>query len=313
MRIRFYVSHGPGREIKDRVWNIASALDDAARLFGDEFETVHNALFDGPAEGVDVACTWGVVGNAKAIIAGYTASGKRALMFDKALIRRLGNERQGHFRVGIDGPAPLKYLMRTLRSWERWEAQRVAVKPRQIVPSSAGRAAILFAGSSQKYCDFYGLGDANDYAESVFDRIREITKKTPLVYRPKPSWPGAREIAGTKLSGQPQPDGTAGRTLLRELKATGVLITHGSAAAVEAIVSGVPVIALGPCAASPVAIQALDDAGLQNLESLYFPSDAARFHWLCNLAWCQWTEAELRSGEAWAFLRGELAATSSGI
>jgi len=213
--------------VKDRVWNVAGALEDAARLFGDELETVHNALFDGPADDVDVACTWGVVGNAKAIVAGYLGAGKRALMFDKALIRRLGNERQGHFRVGIDGPSPLKYLMRTLKAGSA--GRRIASPSSRAISCRQHRPRRdPLRRQLAEILRFLRPRDANDYAERVFDQIREITKKTPLVYRPKPSWPGAREIAGTRLSARPLQTVPPGASLMRELKESNVLITHGS-------------------------------------------------------------------------------------
>jgi predicted small metal-binding protein len=295
VKIRFYISVGlDGVTYKDRVLAVADALKDGAAAFGDEVEFIHNGAFDKPAEDVDVACTWGVMGNSREIVEGYLAAGKRVLMFDKALIRRLGNERQGHFRVGMDGASPLKYMMRTIKNFERWERLRIEIQPRQDLER---KASIVYCGSSQKYCDFYGLGDANDYAEKVFKDIQEHVRKSHFVYRPKPSWQGARMIEGTRFSG-------ADENLIRLLKSALVLVTHGSAASVEAIISGVPVISLGPSPAWPVANHALED-----IRNLFFASDNARFQWASSVAWCQWTADELRSGEAWQFLKGELEAT----
>ncbi|OFX02444.1 MAG: hypothetical protein A3E78_11000 [Alphaproteobacteria bacterium RIFCSPHIGHO2_12_FULL_63_12] len=296
LRIRFYVSIDSSGQMKERVLSVAKSLRDGARAFGDEVKFVHNGDFSTPGEDVDVACCWGIIGNSSEIVSAYLTAGKRVLMFDKALIRRLGNERQGHFRVGIDGPSPIKYLMRTQKSWERWESHRIEMKPRQMLEK---RGTIVFCGSSQKYCDFYGLGDANDYAEGLFNQVRDKLCKADLIYRPKPSWPGFRQIQGTKHSGPTQ-------NLLQLLKSAHVLITHGSAAAIEAIVSGVPAITLGPCAAHPVAGHSI----AENIMDPFFVSDEARWQWACQLAWCQFTADELRSGEAWQFLKGELEATA---
>lgn len=296
MKLRFYASVGlDGITIKDRVKVVAEALKVGAKNLGDEVEIVHNGEYSTPAEDVDVACCWGIMGNAKDIVSGYRDAGKRVLMFDKAMIRRLGNDRQGHYRVGMDGPSPLKYLMRTFKSWERWEEHRIDLRPRQI---DRLKGSILFAGSSQKYCDFYNLGNANDYAESVFNRAREVRRKTRLVYRPKPSWPGFREIAGTTLSGSDE-------SLMQALSKADLLITHGSAAAFEAIVSGIPAITLGPGVTRPVSSDKVED-----INDPPFPSVDARFHYCCQVAWAQWTAEELASGEAWSFLREELRATA---
>jgi hypothetical protein len=258
MLIRFYVSLN-----KERVWELAGALQTGAGLFGDRVEIVHNGEFAGPHLDVDVACCFGVFGNAKEIVRSYVGANKRVLMFDKALIRRMGAERYGHYRIGLDGSSPLKYLMRETRSFERWEAHGITLKPRQELTR---RGEIVFCGSTQKYCDFHGLGEANDYAEGVFEATRKVSHKFFLVYRPKPSWAGAREIAGTRFS-----DGTG--TLLKLLRNAHCLITHGSAAAVEAVVSGVPAITLGPCVARPVASHSIDE-----LLNPFFPSDTARWH-----------------------------------
>jgi hypothetical protein len=126
--------------------------------------------------------------------------------------------------------------------------------------------------------------------------VRNISSKALMIYRPKPSWQMARNIVGTEMSD--------GKTPLKsELSRSTVLITHGSAAAVEAIVHGVPVITLGPCSAQFVANQIIDN---KNLLDPYFPSDQARWSWLCNLAYCQWAQEELQSGEAWGFIRNEI-------
>lgn len=294
MLIRFYTSVGADRTPKERVFRLAEAMKDGAKAFGDTVEILHNADFAGPAPEVDVACCWGIVGNARAIVDAYTATGKRVLQFDKALIRRLGGER-GYLRVGLDGPSPVKYLMRAPRAFDRWEAHRIELKPRQ---PREGRPVIAFAGSSQKNCTFFGLGDANDYAEMVLGRCRDIFKKAELVYRPKPTWSGFRALPMARLSRPPE-------ELAELLQAANVLITHNSSAAIEAVVLGVPAITLGPCAAQFVSAKSVDD-----IRDPYFPSDHARFQWACNLAYCQWTTEEMASGEAWAFLRTEIQHTS---
>ncbi len=300
MLIRFYIPFGDSPDsdrIKERVRGLATSLGEGVKQWGDEIELVHNGLYSHPHPDVDVACCWGIKGNAPQIMKDYVKAGKRTLLFDKAFIRKMAATRWGHYRVGMDGPSPLKYLMREYRNFDRWESHRIAVKPKQVLQLTKGRGSIVYAGSSQKYCDYYVLGDANDYAEDVFRQVNNVAKKYKLVYRPKPSWTGYREIEGTFYSGP-------GETLDDLLGKAYALVTHGSAAAVEALVHGVPAITLGPCIAKPVA-----NLDFNNLNNLYFPAEEARYHWLCNVAYCQWTELELKSGEAWRFLRRELEAT----
>src|SRR6266446_3854929 len=295
MRVKFYASQRPDKdEIKHQAYSISSALAEATKLYNDDFEVVHNATFDGVEYDVDVACIWGLMGNAPQIVSQYTLRGRHVIMFDKALIRHLGPGGHGTFRVGIDGPSPVKYMMRINRNFDRFEKKRIKLQPR--VQTSIIRPKVLYCGSSQKYCDFYDLGEANAYAESVFQEMRAIATKISIVYRPKPSWQGAREIDGSEMS-------NSTHSLSRELGRSNLLVTHGSAAAVEAIVAGIPIVTLGPCAAQFVANTILDNNAIHDP---YFPSDQARWQWMCNLSYCQWNEEELRSGEAWGFIRNEI-------
>ncbi|MEE9611183.1 MAG: hypothetical protein V3W19_08020 [Desulfatiglandales bacterium] len=71
------------------------------------------------------------------------------------------------------------------------------------------------------------------------------------------------------------------------------LVTHSSNAGVDAVVSGVPVIALGHSACLPVSWD------IEDIESPHWP---AREQWTWNLASNQWTLEEMRSGEAWKML-----------
>jgi hypothetical protein len=233
------------------------------------------------------------MGNATDIVNQYVNHNKRAIIFDKGLLRHMGVG--GHYRVGLDGPTPIKYMMRVPRSFERFERRRVGLKPR-ISYKSILRQRVLYCGSSQKYCNYYKLGDANEYAENVFRQVKAIGKKIGMVYRPKPSWQGAREIQDTEFS-------HGKKTLGAELEKCNLLITHGSAAAVEAIVAGVPAITLGPCAAQFVSNHSITN---ETIHDPFFPSDQARWQWLCNLAYCQWNEEEMQSGETWGFIRNEI-------
>jgi hypothetical protein len=293
VRVKFYTSQTAEGGEKRYPQAITSGLREATKIYNDDFEVVHNETFDDVDYDVDVACTFGLMGNVPEIVSAYVNRGKHAIMFDKALFRHLGGGSHSTFRVGIDGPSPVKYIMRTSRNFDRFERRRIQLFPRKEMH---GRPKVVYCGSSQKYCDFYKLGDANEYALDVFRQMREVSSKAIFVYRPKPSWQGGRELPDTIYS-----DRTRG--LAAELDRCNLLVTHGSAAAVEAIVAGIPIITLGPCASQFVANRTIDN---ESILDPYFPSDNARWTWLCNLAYCQWDQDEIRSGEAWGFIRNEI-------
>jgi hypothetical protein len=84
------------------------------------------------------------------------------------------------------------------------------------------------------------------------------------------------------------------RTLDADLVNAHALITWSSAAAVMAVLAGVPVVTMGPCAAAPMA------GDIADVEDLPHPERDA---WAGVLADHQWTLDEMRAGMAWEALR----------
>lgn len=83
-------------------------------------------------------------------------------------------------------------------------------------------------------------------------------------------------------------------TLRDDLEGAAALVTYSSAAAITAVLAGVPAVCMGPCAARPVSIDIAD------IES---PQYAERAQWAGVLADRQWTLEELRAGAAWKVLQ----------
>lgn len=90
--------------------------------------------------------------------------------------------------------------------------------------------------------------------------------------------------------------GKLAATLEHDLKGAHALITHSSAAAITAILSGVPAICTGQCAATPMA------GTLRDVQWPPMPSYEARWHWASVLADAQWTPHEMSNGTAWRML-----------
>jgi len=77
------------------------------------------------------------------------------------------------------------------------------------------------------------------------------------------------------------------------------LITYSSIAAGEAILHGKPAITLGPNAAAAVC-----SASISEIEKIKTPSLDEITAWARHIAYCQFTEAEMRDGTAWRLLQG---------
>lgn len=83
-------------------------------------------------------------------------------------------------------------------------------------------------------------------------------------------------------------------SLWDELKDAHCLVTHGSIAAVEAVVMGCPVFVDRESAAAT-----MGRIGFDELETPVYPD---RFKWLCSLAYNQWNEKELCDGTLFRML-----------
>lgn len=84
-------------------------------------------------------------------------------------------------------------------------------------------------------------------------------------------------------------------SLAQDLLDAYCLITWSSAAAVTALLNGIPVVCLGECAASPMS------GTLEDIDNV--PRMMNRTHWAGVLADNQWTLEEMHSGECWEGLR----------
>lgn len=282
MKAVFYASKG-----KDREEGLAQAFSDGLVPYAWKVEVLND--FTGVVPDADVAVVFGLKGRARRVLDAYQTAGKHTLLLDKALVRSAGAAHR-YFRVCLDADSPHRYLMREKRSGHRWEALGVDVGVRKPI-SKAG--PVVLALSSQKYCDFHGLGDATEYAHELVAAIGKRVPMRDIVYRPKPSWTAFKPIAGTKLSRPPE-------TMADLLPRAHVVVTHGASAAIDAVIAGVPAIVMGECAATPVS------GILKQIAAPFFPPERERMEWLANLAWCQWSLNEIRSGEMWAFIQREI-------
>lgn len=88
--------------------------------------------------------------------------------------------------------------------------------------------------------------------------------------------------------------GRLAATLADDLRGAHALVTWSSAAAITAVLAGVPVVTTGPCAAAPMA------GRLGQINDLPTPE---RENWAGVLADHQWSLTEITQGKAWQSLR----------
>ena len=139
---------------------------------------------------------------------------------------------------------------------------------------------ILIAPPSQKLLNNYDI-ILEDWLEQVQAEIRAHTDR-PVVIRTK-------QGRSTRVN-----DDTMEMALDQDVHC---LVTFSSIAAGEALLLGKPAITLGPNAAAPLcsqSISAIENPKIPTLDEV----DA----WARHIAYCQFTEAEMRDGTAWRIL-----------
>jgi hypothetical protein len=287
MNILCYVATDPETgEMKPRELNLFEAVREGAAKHGDTVHIEEVRKYSKPNHKFDAVAIWGVKSGAKQFLTDHWKIGMTTLMFDKGYVRD-GN----YTRVSVDDSQPLRYFQRVSRPPDRFDALGVNLRSH----NAGGGRSILFAGSSQKYCSFHGLGDATRYAKGVIEQA-EFYTDDPIIYRPKPSWSGAVPIRDHRYSPPTEKIGDV-------LSGCRALITFGSNAAIDAIVRGIPAIVLGDGIAKPVCSNDIRD-----IADPYLPSEKERRQWCNDWAYCQWTFEEHRSGEAWCYIREEMLA-----
>lgn len=145
----------------------------------------------------------------------------------------------------------------------------------ELTPAPNGEK-ILICPPSDKVMNFYN----RDLNQWIRDTVRRIERHTirEIEIREKPT----------------RRERVTNNTIWQVLDDAYCLITFNSIAATEAILYGVPAIALAPNAASTVCSTRISD-----IEKLETPADKTRVNFAKHLSYCQFTLEELQSGYAW--------------
>ena len=159
---------------------------------------------------------------------------------------------------------------------DRWEKHGVDIKPWH------NGEYILVAGQVQGDAAVNGIDLKRRYTE-IINQLKTITNRE-VVFRPHPY-------------SSPIPDGVtvSHGSLESDLAGAKCLVAINSNTTVDAAIAGTPVVALDEGSmAWPVSAH--------ELEGVLIPRRPDRHQWLNNLAYCQWTENEIRAGHAWEHL-----------
>lgn len=153
--------------------------------------------------------------------------------------------------------------------------QRFLAFRREVQPWRETGRHIVVCPNSAAYFQLHGL-DVDEWLISVREQLAQVTDRELRI-----RW---------KMTATP---------IREDLINAWAVVVFSSAAALDALIAGVPVFTLAPFAATV----RMGRSDLQQIEDPYYPEDREPFLW--NLANNQWTIRELCEGTAWQALQEE--------
>jgi len=212
----------------------------------------------------------------KPIIDGWRARGRHRIQWDRGYLRRFGATwlprgplPGGYYRWHVDA-----FQAQSIRDvpGDRWrrlvDGNPHDPRPLQVMPWQRGGTDIVIAANSAVYVKSHGL---ETWLGDTMATLRGHTDR-PIRVRAK----------------------DAATPLQDDLANAHCLVTHGSIAAVEAVVLGCPVFVSSDSAAAMV--------GKTDLREIEAPAYPERDAWLRSLAYDQFTQDEITDGTLWKWI-----------
>ena len=256
-----------------RIFKILDCVEEALKPFE------HFVLPDTQWKDCDVSINWGVYSKKHH---GHTVGRKRILAKSPAriVIEQGYVKRENHFSFGWNGHCGRGHYCNEGSPPDRWNELGV-----KLLPWRQGDKILL---CGQIYWDT--AVQQIDYKAWVLKTIAEIKKHTDrtIVFRPHPLKPKAIPMPkGVEVS--------KGRSLEQDLAKAFATVSFNSTTGVDSVIAGVPSFAIDPGSmAWPVT--------KHNLKDIENPLMPDRAQWAYNLAYCQWTYAEIQQGRWWSQL-----------
>ncbi len=263
---------------------VCAAMLEGIRAAGDAPRLRASVAYRKPE--APVAVFYGLTPPLAAALRDYPAAGETAVYVDLGYWgRKDGGRFAGFHKLSVNSRHPTAYFQ-----------QRPHTDSRAMVfnlKAQAWRRAgehILLVGMGPKGAAAEGYKPLGWEAQALA-HLRQHTTR-PVIYRPKPNWERPPPLDGARQS-------RPGMSLLHDLTGCHAVVTHHSNAAIEAIAAGVPAFVVEG-AAMPMAL-----SDLAAIDTPAMPATAARRQWLHDLAWTQFSIAEIARGVAWRHLKDE--------
>lgn len=260
---------------------VCTAMAAGIRAVGDRVTIRDESEYRFPD--ADAVVFYGLAGHLPKVFSDYRKKGKPAVYVDLGYWgRREGGRFNGYHKISVGARHPTRYFQAHKHSDDRFKQFGLKTSPWQ-----KGKH-ILLAGMSDKAAQAEGLV-VEHWEQEAIDELLKHTKRR-IIYRPKPSWRGARPLRGAVFD-------TSACDLRYMLNNCHAVVTHHSNVSIDGLIAGVPAFCWDGVA-TPMALQ-----NLSQIESPIYPND--RHEWLAAIAYCQWNIEEMAAGLPWRHLKNE--------
>lgn len=197
--------------------------------------------------------------------------------------RRINTRFDGYHKVVVNSRHPTQYFQNKEHDPSRFKELGLEVKPWQ--KNKHGK--IIVAGMSEKAALADGLAPSA-WERAAIDKLKELIA-LDIVYRPKPSCRRSRSLPNSFFD-KTTPLNVAFKTAY-------ALVTRQSNTAVDALLQGVPVFC-------EIGVASVMSGGA--VAAIHTPSyPEGRQRWVEDIAWCQFTTAEIAKGLPFMHLKNE--------
>jgi len=232
----------------------------------------------------DVAIFYGLSEKAVKLKQDYEDLGLKTVYFDGGFWGRAkyAGDLNGHYKVSINS-YQCEHMIDVNVPQDRFNDSAIKTKPLKRTTDP-----ILLIGVTIKSSVAYKI-EFESWEKEIIKQIRLYTDR-PIIYRQKTSSEKKMSNLGDRISHQNI------ETIDQALDNSSFLVTRHSNSAIDSLINGVPFYTeygLAQKWATPII----------SIENPIFPSEEERQMILNRAAYSQWSIKEIRSGEAWNYLR----------
>lgn len=257
---------------------IADAMLKGIAAAGSEAAMIPSNRYHGILE-YDVAIFYGLASGLNRVFHDYRKHRKAVYVDLGYWSRRKRTRWDGYHKLALNSRHPTAYFQRTQHPPDRFNSHHLQIRPWR----EEGRH-ILVAGMSDKAAQAEGF-QPHQWETETIQRLKLLTNR-PIFYRPKPNWANARPIENSSFRRDVP--------LENDLLDCHAVVAHHSNVAVDALLAGVPCICPGGVAS------VLSGRELEQIDKP--PTPRGREQWAADLAYTQWSIAEIEGGDAFRYL-----------